>query len=439
MTRAGVPSTPVQNIDRVLLKAVPPTALRILDAGGTDGCFGAALEAAGISGRRVFPGAADETDAARGMPSVEPGSLDCIVLGERLQHLHDPVAVLSRLKTLLRPDGQILCSIPNAQHYSVIMSLFSNDFQALRPGMPDPGPTRFFTASGVFKMFLDAGLLPWLQDTEMAPCPPDLLSAMEPLIRHLRGHRSHHDRLLSTLRFIVGARPLPPAPVGENPMTIIVCCNDDRQLADNLAASPCIRSGRHQVLVVRGAGSAAEGISAGLAQAVNPLVVAVHQDVYLPAGWPGRLQAQWAEAAAAFGIVGVAGAFGVSGQGDRGILFGRVVDRTNLLAPPRPLPAPVTSLDEVVLVLPRDTPLRPDPSLGWHNYGTDLAMQARAMGLQAVVLDIPCLHNSRTSDLGPDFFTSAETLMRKWRERIPFTTANVRINPDGRLLFPVLS
>ena len=68
------------------------------------------------------------------------------------------------------------------------------------------------------------------------------------------------------------------------------------------------------------------------------------------------------------------------------------------------LPARVSTLDELLLVLPRDTPLRFDQDLGFHLYGADICLQARERGLSVVVLDAQCHHNTRTVSLPKAFF-----------------------------------
>jgi hypothetical protein len=71
------------------------------------------------------------------------------------------------------------------------------------------------------------------------------------------------------------------------------------------------------------------------------------------------------------------------------------VDRERGLREPGPLPARVASPDELLLAVPRYTPLRFDPALGFHCYGADIALQARRRGLAAVAVDAPCPHNTR--------------------------------------------
>ena len=74
------------------------------------------------------------------------------------------------------------------------------------------------------------------------------------------------------------------------------------------------------------------------------------------------------------------------------------------------LPAPVATLDELLLILPKGTPLRFDPNLGFHLYGADLCLQAAELGLAVVAIEVPCQHNTRHFLLPPDFFTTAEIL-----------------------------
>jgi hypothetical protein len=98
------------------------------------------------------------------------------------------------------------------------------------------------------------------------------------------------------------------------------------------------------------------------------------------------------------------------------------VDRDRLLREGEPLPSPVEALDELLLVVPRDTPLRFDPALGFHLYGADLCLQARRMGLQAVALDAVCFHHSRGVGLPAVFHDSARAFARKWADRLPVAT-----------------
>jgi 2-polyprenyl-3-methyl-5-hydroxy-6-metoxy-1,4-benzoquinol methylase len=51
------------------------------------------------------------------------GRYDAIILGDILKHLHNPGAVLSKLRGLLKPGGQILLSLPKIPNFLVRFSL----------------------------------------------------------------------------------------------------------------------------------------------------------------------------------------------------------------------------------------------------------------------------------------------------------------------------
>jgi hypothetical protein len=215
---------------------------------------------------------------------------------------------------------------------------------------------------------------------------------------------------------------------GEQAMSFICCVNDEEQFLANLATSPCFhgREG-HELIAVRHATSAGEGFLAGLEQAAHPWLVLAHQDVYLPAGWPLRFQTQWRQAEAAFGPLGVAGVYGASLDPTAGhgrSYAGQVLDRQILRQETSGLPLRVDTLDELIILFRRETLLRPDPVVGFHLYGADLALQAHTAGLAVVTLDAITFHNSLCPFRLPTaFWASARTLKAKWPTRFPLATS----------------
>jgi hypothetical protein len=227
---------------------------------------------------------------------------------------------------------------------------------------------------------------------------------------------------------------------GTSPLSFVTCASNDVTLRSNLLASPCLAPhSAHRVLVVKNCPSAADGLNIGIARSKTEWVVCVHQDVWLPARWDRCALEQLDEAERRFGPIGVAGAYGVgeviaprdASQPLAAERIGRVVDRGRMLRDGPELPARVTTLDELLLVVRRDTPLRFDPALGFHLYGADICLQAREQGLAVVALAAPCHHNSRSVGLPEAFFASAQVFARKWSHRLPVATACVVIDPDG--------
>jgi hypothetical protein len=232
-------------------------------------------------------------------------------------------------------------------------------------------------------------------------------------------------------------------------LSFATCLSSRETLRTNLLASPCLRPGTaHQVIAVEGCPSAADGLNAAIHHAKHELLVCVHQDVYLPEGWDRCLAQHVREAERRFGPIGVAGVYGVGeagevtgekGQAPRCAAepvrscqrIGWVVDRGRVLRDGPELPARVATLDELLLVLRRDSPLRFDPALGFHLYGADICLQAAERRLAVVALGALCHHNSRSVGLPAAFYQSAEVFARKWSHRLPVATPCVVIDRNG--------
>ena len=83
----------------------------------------------------------------------EHESFDYIICGDVIEHLRYPEDVLKKLKNYLKPDGHILCSIPNMMHASVIYELLRGNFTYQDSGILDRTHLRFFTANEIIRMF----------------------------------------------------------------------------------------------------------------------------------------------------------------------------------------------------------------------------------------------------------------------------------------------
>ncbi len=429
--------------DEALARAVPPDGRRLLEVGCGEGRLGARLKAL-APGRQVFgverePAAAAVAaahldgvfplDAEREDPPLEAGSLDALLYSGVLVHLADPLAALRRHRRLLRPGGVVLASVPNVQHHAAVAALLRGDFPCQPGGLSDRTHVRFFTWSTFFKLLLDAGYQPEIVDDVRVPTPTAFLQAAEPLLRQLGLHPARTRRYLDAGRYVLKGTLLPEPPAGPaEPLTVACCVSDEAALCTNLLASPCLARGTpHELLLARGCRSIADGLNVAVARAKHPRVVCVHQDVYLPEGWDRRLTPQLREAEEKYGPLGVGGVIGAAHEGPvppNGVapLVGWVVDRDRVLRGPEPLPAPAETLDELVLVLPRGTPLRLDPALGFHFYGADLCLQAQERGLATVAVEALCFHNSQGVELPPEFAASGRAFARKWAERLPVKT-----------------
>ncbi|WP_432665335.1 bifunctional glycosyltransferase family 2 protein/class I SAM-dependent methyltransferase [Wukongibacter baidiensis] len=88
-----------------------------------------------------------------------PGDyFDYIILGDILEHLEKPDEVLIKLKKHLRKEGEMLISIPNVMHNSVIKDLLYGNWTYKDAGILDRTHLRFFTYRESIKMFEQASL-----------------------------------------------------------------------------------------------------------------------------------------------------------------------------------------------------------------------------------------------------------------------------------------
>ena len=419
-----------------LAEAVPTAARTVLQVGVGTGWIAALLKQRspaplvyGADSSGASDGAtsgdldgAFEISLESDLPPLEPGSVDCIVYAEVLPRLVDPLATLRRHRALLTSAGTIVCAVPNLQHHSVVTGLLRGVFPYTAGTLLDPSYVRLYTSAGVMQLLLDAGYAPDTAARIESPGEDPVVAAGAPLFELLGVGAKDAQRDLQTAVLIVSGLPLPDlGPGDEVPVSFVACVNDDAQLDANLRRSPCFADGSpHELLVFRDCATAAQGLNAGIEQAKHEFVVLVHQDVYLPDRWPARMVAQWRQAERE-GPIGVAGVFGVL---DRKVPFdaiGRVVHRDRLLSH-HSLPADVDGLDELLMIVPRRTPLRVDGDLGWHLYGTDLALQAHERGLRVVVVDAPCHHNSLTGRVPWKYRESERILARKWERLLPVNT-----------------
>lgn len=398
----------------LLVGAVPAGTRRLALVGPAPAGLATAFRSTGVE--EIL-----ELDPSGAPPPSDVGTVDCIVVAD-LGALTDPLAVLEEHRRLLDSSGTLVCAARNYQFEPVMADILRGTFRSdvgTPPGSVAPG---LFTYAELVQLLLDASFLPNLTFSKRRGRDTDFIDAGATLFELLDVEAGDFERLSGDEYLVATARLLPVPTEDQAPLTVVCCVNDDRQLAANLLHSPDLRPPTvHEILLFRGAASAAEGLNAGIEQASHDLVVLVHQDVYLPKGWPARLRAQWRRASNEGPTPGVAGVFGIK---DRTVPFdaiGRLVHRERLLEEGS-CPADVDGLDEVVLVVPGGTPLRVDPAVGWHLYGTDLALEAHQRGLRVTVLDAPCHHNTSTTRVPLGYRQSERALAKKWSGLLPIHT-----------------
>lgn len=77
---------------------------------------------------------------------------DYIVFADVLEHLSDPSRALNECRQVLKEDGEILISIPNIAHNSILVSLFQDEFAYGETGLLDKTHIHFFTYHSFLQM-----------------------------------------------------------------------------------------------------------------------------------------------------------------------------------------------------------------------------------------------------------------------------------------------
>lgn len=165
------------NVNRDLLARADITARTVLELGCGTGALGAALRLraplARIVGLERDPGAAE---AARGaLDAVVEGDVeapetlaaldralagtpvDLLLIGDVVEHLRDPWAVLAALRARMRPGGSAAVCLPNAAHWSLLRRQLAGDWTYAEAGLLDRTHLRFFTRDSAAAMFEAAG------------------------------------------------------------------------------------------------------------------------------------------------------------------------------------------------------------------------------------------------------------------------------------------
>lgn len=80
-----------------------------------------------------------------------------VIFGDVLEHLYNPWEVINELKRVLKKNGQIIASIPNINHISILKRLLAGNWEYENSGLLDKTHLRFFSYSTIENLFKSAG------------------------------------------------------------------------------------------------------------------------------------------------------------------------------------------------------------------------------------------------------------------------------------------
>lgn len=361
----------------------------------------------------------DALDEAQG-----PLGVDLLVLGSAFATLPQGADWLRAASRRCTRGAVLVTALDNAASATRIQHLIEGDDTPQDPAAAGPA----CSPPALFKRLMDAGWMPHAADH--APCDPRHDAAA----RALRGHAQalgvgagHIDLLHRMERLIVMAdSDMAQAPAEQGParFTVVVPTNHERQLRANVECSPGLREVQARIVSVRRVPSPAAALAAALPHCQADWVLLCHQDVYFPAGFGERLNAVLAgiapqdHARTLIGFVGM----GVDRATSQPVNAGHVIDRLNRMSAGESDTA--LSIDELAVVMSRDTLHRIDETIGWHLWATDLCLTSiKQHKVFPKIVRLPIFHNSRTGwTLPDDFYDAAARLMAKHTDFKPIHT-----------------
>jgi 2-polyprenyl-3-methyl-5-hydroxy-6-metoxy-1,4-benzoquinol methylase len=154
-----------------MLRFLPKNAEHVLELGCADGAFAAAVKehtGAEVWGIELSETAAEQAaavidrvlvgDAGDQIAHLPDSYFDAIVCNDVLEHLVDPLAILTGLRSKLKPDGVVVASIPNIRYLPALSKIvFRKDFPQDDIGIFDRTHLRFFTRKSIVRTFTTAG------------------------------------------------------------------------------------------------------------------------------------------------------------------------------------------------------------------------------------------------------------------------------------------
>ncbi len=154
-----------------MLAFLPAEPTRLMDVGCSEGRFAEAVKlrypacetwgvepnetAATIASTRIDHVLHGIFNEALDLPK---GYFDVVTMNDVLEHLTDTSAALELVKTILRPNGALVLSLPNVRFYLNVKDLvFKNDWEYKDFGVLDRTHFRFFTSKSAKRCLEENG------------------------------------------------------------------------------------------------------------------------------------------------------------------------------------------------------------------------------------------------------------------------------------------
>lgn len=162
---AATPASPYYQYARPEVAGLVPTDAReILDIGCGAGMLGKSLkdrQPCRVTGIELMPEIAARAaqvldrvipgDVFAALPALPDGQFDVVVMADVLEHVADTDRLLQGAARKLRAGGQLVLSLPNVRHWSVLKGLLEGSWDYQAQGILDRTHMRFFTKASALE------------------------------------------------------------------------------------------------------------------------------------------------------------------------------------------------------------------------------------------------------------------------------------------------
>jgi methionine biosynthesis protein MetW len=105
-------------------------------------------------------------DIESSMLPFDNGFFDCIIMGNVLEHMVEPVKVLKEMKRYLNEEGVLIYSVPNIVNWHSRLTIFSGKFEYADSGVFDKTHLHFYDFNAAKRLATDSGYsIIWLDVT----------------------------------------------------------------------------------------------------------------------------------------------------------------------------------------------------------------------------------------------------------------------------------
>lgn len=351
-------------------------------------------------------------------------SYDFIVLGDVLQQLGDPNAVLGKLRNYLKSDGRVLLSVPNITNYYFVYNLLKGNSLYNNSTIEyflNERNRRVFNLFDSFSMLEQQGY----SDITGTKVYAQLESGDEAFINSLKNIvQSEDPDQFITRKYVLSAKP-----VDEQKVCFIFCVNDSVYYEEALKYISFLTIPENftiENIYIVDAKSIASGYNEAMKASNARYKVYMHQDVFITDRDFLVNLLRVFEQSPGLGLLGVIGAKTIGASGvwwEGNECYGMVYDNHDGTMKQLQFNSIQNAyeraevVDGLLIATRQDIPWRDDLFDGWHFYDASQSFEFRRAGYEVGILrqEQPCcVHDCGVSGIPEEYYPYRDIFVKEY-------------------------